>query len=433
MGRGRKVVFFLIFLSFASGIYANIGEFDDFLKQQAEEAKQIAEQSYNPHPEEVANSLNKQVGDLLHSNRTRRHLAGAECMATNPIDRCWRCHGDWHENRKRLADCGKGFGRNTIGGRDGEIYVVTDPSDNNVEEPTPGTLRHAVIQMRPLWIIFSKSMVIRLEEELIMRKDKTIDGRGVNVHIAYGAGITIQYISNVIIHGIRIHHIIPRPGGMVRDAVNHIGLRTISDGDGISIYGSSNVWIDHVSLEKCSDGLIDAIEGSTAITISNCKFNNHDHVMLFGGSDKSVQDRIMQVTVAFNRFGKGLIQRMPRARHGFFHVVNNDYNRWQMYAIGGSANPTIISQGNRFKAPENPFAKGVTKRDYATEEEWKNWQWRSEGDLFKNGAYFNESGPPFIQENPAIRRRLIKAKPGSFAGRLTRYAGALKCKLGHPC
>lgn len=82
-------------------------------------------------------------------------------------------------------------------------------------------------------------------------------------------------------------------------------------------------------------------------------------VMLFGGSDKSVQDRIMQVTVAFNRFGKGLIQRMPRARHGFFHVVNNDYNRWQMYAIGGSANPTIISQGNRFKAPENPFAKGV--------------------------------------------------------------------------
>lgn len=63
MGRGRKVVFFLIFLSFASGIYANIGEFDDFLKQQAEEAKQIAEQSYNPHPEEVANSLNKQVGE----------------------------------------------------------------------------------------------------------------------------------------------------------------------------------------------------------------------------------------------------------------------------------------------------------------------------------------------------------------------------------
>lgn len=83
-------------------------------------------------------------------------------------------------------------------------------------------------------------------------------------------------------------------------------------------------------------------------------------VMLLGGSDSYVEDKIMQVTVAFNRFGKGLIQRMPRVRFGFAHVVNNDYNRWQMYAIGGSANPTIISQGNRFKAPENGFAKEVS-------------------------------------------------------------------------
>lgn len=75
----------------------------------------------------------------------------------------------------------------------------------------------------------------------------------------------------------------------------------------------------------------------------------------------------------------------------------------------------------------------MTKRDYATEDEWKNWQWRSEGDLFTNGAFFIESGQPFSRENPEIRKSMIKAKPGSFAGRLTRYAGALKCKPGHPC
>lgn len=199
-------------------------------------------------------------------------------MATNPIDRCWRCRGNWHVNRKRLADCGKGFGRNTIGGRDGKFYVVSDASDNDVENPAPGTLRHAVIQEEPLWIIFSKSMVIKLQQELIITCNKTIDGRGANVHIAYGAGLTLQFVQNVIVHGIRIHHIIPTSGGIVRDSVYHLGLRTVSDGDGINIFGSSNLWIDHVSLEKCSDGLIDAIEGSTAITISNCKFNNHDHV-----------------------------------------------------------------------------------------------------------------------------------------------------------
>lgn len=82
-------------------------------------------------------------------------------------------------------------------------------------------------------------------------------------------------------------------------------------------------------------------------------------VMLLGATDAFPQDSIMQVTVAFNRFGKGLIQRMPRCRWGFFHVVNNDYSHWQMYAIGGSANPTIISQGNRFKAANNPNTKQV--------------------------------------------------------------------------
>lgn len=50
---------------------------------------------------------------------------------------------------------------------------------------------------------------------------------------------------------------------------------------------------------------------------------------------------------------------MPRCRHGYIHVVNNDFTAWEMYAIGGSANPTINSQGNRYTAPINPNAKEV--------------------------------------------------------------------------
>lgn len=48
-----------------------------------------------------------------------------------------------------------------------------------------------------------------------------------------------------------------------------------------------------------------------------------------------------------------------RCRHGYFHVVNNDYTHWEMYAIGGSADPTINSQGNRFLAPNDRFSKEV--------------------------------------------------------------------------
>lgn len=192
-----------------------------------------------------------------------------------------------------------------------------------------------------------------------MQSDKTIDARGANVHITKGAGITLQFVKNVIIHGLHIHDIVEGNGGMVRDSVDHFGLRTKSDGDGISLFGASNIWIDHVSMERCYDGLIDAIEGSTAITISNGHFTDHNEVMLFGAKDAASIDQVMQITLAFNHFGKRLIQRMPRCRWGYIHVVNNDYTHWNMYAIGGSMHPTIITQGNRFIAPPDIHKKEV--------------------------------------------------------------------------
>ncbi|CAA2987447.1 pectate lyase-like [Olea europaea subsp. europaea] len=412
--------------------------YDDYMKKRAKDALEDSFKAYNPNPEELTDQFNGQVGEvLIHGNVTRRHLKEGDCKATNPIDRCWRCDPNWARNRKRLADCAQGFGRHTTGGRDGLYYVVNNPSDDDMQNPKPGTLRHAVIQDVPLWIIFKHSMVIRLQQELIFTSNKTIDGRGVEVHIAHGAGITLQFVKNIIIHNIKIHHIVAAPGGLIRDSADHFGLRARSDGDGISVFGASNIWIDHVSLSKCTDGLIDAIMASTAITISNCKFNNHDDVMLLGANDEHGRDVIMQTTVAFNRFGKGLIQRMPRCRWGFFHIVNNDYSQWQMYAIGGSSHPTIISQGNRFKASNHPFTKQVTKRQEAEESEWMKWQWRSEGDKFLNGAYFVESGSP-IKHTITYplnlkHKNMMKFRPGSYAGRLTRYAGAINCKVGELC
>ncbi|GFP91064.1 probable pectate lyase 15, partial [Phtheirospermum japonicum] len=342
------------------------------------------------------------------------------CGTGNPIDDCWRCDRNWIRRRRRLADCAIGFGRNAVGGRDGRFYVVTDPRDDDPVSPRPGTLRHAVIQDRPLWIVFKRDMVITLKQELIMNSFKTIDARGANVHIANGACITIQFVTNIIIHGLHIHDCKPTGNAM----------RTMADGDGISIFGSSHIWIDHNSLSSCTDGLIDAIMGSTAITISNNYFTHHNEVMLLGHSDSYTRDRVMQVTIAYNHFGEGLIQRMPRCRHGYFHVVNNDYTHWEMYAIGGSANPTINSQGNRYLAPANPFAKQVTHR-VAGDNIWRHWNWRSEGDLMLNGAYFIRSGRGAAASY--ARASSLAAKSSSQVGTLTSQAGALRCRRGLQC
>ncbi|WOL13095.1 pectate lyase-like [Canna indica] len=281
-------------------------------------------------------------------------------------------------DHKRLAWCAKGFGRNAIGGLRGKIYIVTDASDDDLLKPRRGILRFGATRNKPLWIIFACDMVIKLQQELMINSYKTIDARGANVHIAYGAGLTIQFVQHVIIHNLHIHDIQPSSGGNIRDSEDHWGIRTQSDGDGVSIFGSSNVWVDHLSMSNCVDGLIDAVSGSTAITISNCHLTRHNDVILLGHSDSFAEDAKMQVTVAYNHFGRGLVQRMPRCRWGFFHVVNNDYTHWIMYAIGGSQHPTIISQGNRFLGPPNRAAKEVTHRDYAPESMWKNWNWRSE-------------------------------------------------------
>lgn len=242
---------------------------------------------------------------LAATNSTRRSLRrqyNGPCMATNPIDRCWRCRSNWANHRKLLAQCAKGFGYGAMGGFAGRFYTVTDPSDSDVLNPRPGTLRHAVIQPEPLWIVFANDMIITLSQELIVGSNKTLDGRGANVHIAYGAQITLQFVRNVIIHNLHIHDLKSAAGGLVRDSTEHYGWRTRSDGDGISIYGSSNIWIDHVSMSNCEDGLIDAIEGSTAITISNSHFTRHNDVRFSTTLNRSITAYFHYEVVADSQF-----------------------------------------------------------------------------------------------------------------------------------
>ncbi|CAI0425973.1 unnamed protein product [Linum tenue] len=221
--------------------------------------------------------------------------------------------------------------------------------------------------------------------------------------------------------------------GSSSDVLDALG--EVLDGDGISVFGSTHVWIDHCSLSNCADGLIDVTYGSTAITVSNNYMTHHDEVMLLGHSDGFVRDKGMQVTVAFNHFGEGLIQRMPRYVQTelvvstlwykfnlYTGVVNNDYTHWLKYAIGGSAAPTINSQGNRFL---------VTRRAGAPEGEWKKWNWRSQGDMFLNGAFFRISGSRAASSY--VKATSMAAKSSSMVASMTAGAGALVCRRGLAC
>ncbi|VFQ92480.1 unnamed protein product [Cuscuta campestris] len=240
--------------------------------------------------------MNRRVKESV----SRRRLLPAEndqCLTGNPIDDCWRCDPGWVNNRQHLADCGIGFGHGAMGGKGGPIYTISDPSDLDVVNPQPGTLRYAVIQTEPLWIVFGADMTITLKHELIFNSYKTVDGRGANVLITGNGCLTLVNITNVIIHNIQITNCKPSGNTMIRTGPTHTEYRGQSDGDGITVRSSRNIWIDHCTLSSCTDGLIDVTRASTAVTISNSHFSHHDKVMLLGHVDTFLADVGMQVSL----------------------------------------------------------------------------------------------------------------------------------------
>ncbi|CAK9867065.1 unnamed protein product [Sphagnum jensenii] len=337
------------------------------------------------------------------------------------------CDPQWESHRQTLANCAIGFGKNAIGGKNGRIYVVTSNSDDNVENPVPGTLRYAASRNEPLWIIFANSMTIHLNQELFVTSYKTIDGRGATVIITGGASLSMVSVNNVIIHGLYIHNIVSTGPASIITSQSLVEQHGVADGDAIHIQTSNNIWVDHCFLAKAADGLIDCTDYSNLITISNNYFTAHDKVMLFGSHPNQVGDRNMHITVAFNKFGPGLVQRMPRVRFGYVQVLNNDYTSgWGIYAIGGSEDPTILSQGNVFN-PANGN-KEVTKRvndGGGTYGGWQSWNWNSAGDVFLNGAYFVNSGAQ--EQTASVYAQAISVAPlsGQRTPAITFAAGPL--------
>ncbi|GLJ28736.1 hypothetical protein SUGI_0566320 [Cryptomeria japonica] len=347
----------------------------------------------------------------------------------NAIDKCWRRDPNWANHRTSLANCAKGFGSYAMGGIGGGIYIVTRDDDNALN-PLFGTLRYGVTRDQPLWIVFARDMEIHLQMPLFFASHKTIDARGAKVTISNGACITLYNTSNVIIHGLTIHDCQPSGSGDVLIYESKGVVRDYPmDGDGISVISSRDIWLDHNTISHCSDGLIDVTLGSTAVTISNNRFFNHNEVMLLGNSDTYTPDLNMRVTVAFNHFGPDLMQRMPRCRLGYVHVANNYYEPWGIYAIGGSSNPTILSEANWFMGPSDYTKKQVTQQHECTS--GSPCVWRSIHDMFLGGSYFTQSGwgnaYPTYDQRQEFEIAIVNLVPT-----LTKNVGTLDCLSSKP-
>lgn len=79
------------------------------------------------------------------------------------------------------------------------------------------------------------------------------------------------------------------------------------------------------------------------------------------------------------------------------------------------------------------YINQITKREYSPESVWMQWTWRSEGDLYMNGAYFVQAGDPDWSKKHQNLYDGIAAAPADQVTWMTRFAGALNCKVGKAC
>ena len=137
------------------------------------------------------------------------------------------------------------------------------------------------------------------------------------------------------------------------------GAVDVGGSDLISATGAKHCWIDHCTFMDGEDGNFDIAQQADFFTVSWCIFRYtnrsymHQNTNLIGSNDSETTG-YLNTTFAFNWWGEGCKQRMPMARVGKIHMLNN------YYSCAGSNNCINPRKNSEFLIEGNYFTSGVT-------------------------------------------------------------------------
>lgn len=232
-----------------------------------------------------------------------------------------------------LVSAADGFGRSATGGTGGSSVTVT----------TAAALKSAVESSSAMIVTVSGTIDLGSSGRVNVKSNKTV--RGANSSATIKGTLNLSSVNNVIIERL------------------NITANTGSAGanDGISVNGSTNVFITKCTVYDCTDGLIDIAKGSDNVTVSWCKFyytrnNGHNFANLIGSSDTDAGG--YRITFHHNWWSTGCKQRMPADRFGPFHLYNNYWDCAGNDYCSTARNVTqMLAQNNYYQGVKNPLAK----------------------------------------------------------------------------
>ncbi|MFJ9589799.1 pectate lyase family protein [Streptomyces acidicola] len=210
----------------------------------------------------------------------------------------------------------------------------------------------------------------------------TIVGVGKDAGIL-GGSLQIKGVDNVILRNLTIEAPVDCFPQWDPTDDNKTGAWN-SEYDGVVVYGSTHVWIDHNTLSdgrypdsslpsyfgkvyQQHDGLVDIVRGANHVTVSWNSFKDHDKTMLIGNSDGagSTDSGKLKVTLHHNRF-EGIVERAPRVRFGQVDTYNNHYvvtaGQKFGYTFGIGASSQLYATDNAISLPAGVSAAKTLKK-----------------------------------------------------------------------
>lgn len=259
----------------------------------------------------------------------------------------------------------------TTGGMGGEIVHVRTRAD----------FENYAKASRPYIIILDADMKgsDQTSDFISVSSNKTIIGGGSGATLSK-LGIDIKNQENIIIRNLRIVKASP---------------------DAIAIRNTHHVWIDHCDLSSINedsdeyDGLLDFTYGSTYMTVSWCKFHDHDKTSLCSSGTRNISDYGRQyVTYHHNAF-INCAQRNPRVGYGLGNIFNDYNENNSIYGVGIFARVRLNVENSYFKDVKKAFCQ-MYSSDYGEQDAYWGFLWSSGNEFVGNtGSTSGNVSEPF--------------------------------------